>query len=928
MRLPKLAIENHQFTVILILLLVLFGVVSFITMPRSEDPAVSPASSSVIVVYPGANPLDLEELVIDPIEEVINELEDIKFLRSTAEDGLAVINVEFTSGSDPDDKYSDVVQKVNSIRTDLPEGIFRMEIYKWTVADVSILQLALLSESASYRLLEKEAERLENKLKRVAGVREVEKQAYPEQEVRVSVNLDKISQLKLSLNQVLGAIQSNNANIPGGNVDIGTQRFNIKTSGSYGSIDDIKNTIVDAKGGKIIYLKDIAEVDFNYEDKKYFARFNGERALFISVTQKEGTNVFDVVDGLKAEINKFKSELPEGIKLDTVFDVSESVSFRLNGFFSNLLQGLLLVGIVVFIAIGLRASIIVILAIPFSIMIGIGVLDLSGYGIEQMSIAGLVIALGLLVDNAIVVIENISRFMKLGHSKIDAAIKGTQQIAWAIVSSTATTVLAFVPIIMMQNITGDFIRSMPTTVVYTLSASLLISLMLTPYLSSKFIKIENINKESKFKSFSNKFIEGHYRRQLSLSLKYPKTVVAISIIVFMGSLMLFPLVGVSFFPKAEKPQMIININTPEGSSIDKTDEVAKYIENILSQKDEVKIYATNIGKGNPRIYYNIIPKNETATHAQIFLELRERDSDIFYSLLAELRDTASNFAGAKIEVKEFEQGPPVNAPIEIRVVGENLTELKRISKDVEKMFLETDGTININNPLGTSKTDLKININRAKAGMLGVPVVEIDRTVRAAMAGINVSNYKDKTGKEYGIVVRLPVEEKTKIEDFDRIYVSSMMGASIPLKQLASIEFEASPMKISHYYLERNSNITSDVQTGYSVDAVTNEIIKKLDNYNWPKGYKYNVAGELEKREESFGGMLQAIIIAVIGIFGVLVLQFRSYSQPLIVFSAIPLASDWFNCSIINYGLQLFIHRIYWFNKFSWDSCKQFYNSC
>ncbi|MEE9116962.1 MAG: efflux RND transporter permease subunit, partial [Calditrichia bacterium] len=487
MRLPKLAIENHQFTIILVLLLVLFGLVSFLIMPRSEDPQVSPAASTVIVIYPGATPEDMEELVLDPIEEVLNELEDIKHIKSRAEDGLALVNIEFLSGNDPDDKYSDVVQKVNSIRSALPENIVNLEIQKWSVSDVQILQLALMSDSASYRELEREAERLKKSLETTAGVRKVKMWAFPEQEIRISIDLQKMAQNRLSLNRVIGAIQSANQNIPGGYIDIGARRFNVQTSGSYESIEEIKTTVVNSAENNLLYLKDLAEISYDYEDNTYFARFKGKKAVFVTVSQKIGTNIFTIRDALEDKITTFQTSLPAKIELDTVFDQSESVGYRLNGFFLNLFQGLILVGLVVLMAVGLRASGIVILAIPVSIMIGIGFVDLSGYGLEQMSIAGLVIALGLLVDNAIVVIENISRFMKMGYSNKEAAIKGTSQIAWAVVSSTTTTVLAFIPIMMMQNITGDFIRSMPVTVVYTLSASLLISLILTPYLSSKFL---------------------------------------------------------------------------------------------------------------------------------------------------------------------------------------------------------------------------------------------------------------------------------------------------------------------------------------------------------------------------------------------------------------------------------------------------------
>jgi multidrug efflux pump subunit AcrB len=890
MRLPKLAIENHQFTIILVLLLVLFGLVSFLSMPRSEDPQVSPAASTTVVIYPGATPEDMEELVIDPIEEVLNELEDIKHIKSRAEDGMALVNIEFLSGTDPDEKYSDVVQKVNSIRSVLPENIVSLEIQKWSVSDVFILQLALMSDSASYREIEREAERLKKSLERTAGVKKVKIWAFPEQEIRISIDLQKMAQNRLSLNQVIGAIQGANQNIPGGYVDIGARRFNVQTSGSYESIEETKNTVVNSSENNLLYLKDLAEISYDYEDDTYFARFKDKNAVFVTVNQKVGTNIFTIRDVLEEKIKSFENNLPAKIELDTVFDQSESVGYRLNGFFKNLFQGLILVGMVVLLVVGLRASGIVILVIPVSIMIGIGFVDLSGYGIEQMSIAGLVIALGLLVDNAIVVIENISRFMKMGYSNKESAIKGTSQIAWAVVSSTTTTVLAFIPIMMMQNITGDFIRSMPVTVVYTLSASLLISLILTPYLSTRFLKISDVQKERKMRQFLNHEIENRYRKTLNFGLNRPKLIILIALIVFTGSLGLFPLVGVSFFPKAEKPQFIINVDTPDGSNLERTDQVAQYVDSLLMNRPEIQHYAINIGHGNPRIYYNVIPRRNTSTHAQFFITLKERDLDTFNQLIYDLRNQLQGVPGAKIEVKEFEQGPPVEAPIAVRILGDNLKILKEISLDVENMILSTQGTINIRNPLSTSKTDIHVKINRDKAGFLGIPLVDIDKTIRAAVAGLPISKFRDLEGKEYNMVLRLPFTGKIDYEDLDKIYVSSITGAQVPLRQVANIQFKGSPMLINHYNLERNVTITSDVEGDFSVDQVTRKIINELESYDWPLGYRYSMGGELESREESFGGMAKAAIVAIIGIFAVLVLQFRSYTQPLIVFSAIPLA--------------------------------------
>lgn len=617
MRLPKLAIENFQFTLIIFVLLTLIGVVAFFTMPRSEDPQVASPTANVVVVYPGTSPEDMERLVIDPIEEALNELDDIKNIFARTENDLAIVTIEFIYGNDPDEKFSDVVQKVNSIRDNLPAEILSLDMNKFKISDfVNIFQVALISDSIDYRQIEKEAEYLKNRLEKVNGLKKVKTFAIPEQEIRISVDLQKTASMRISLNEIVGAIQSNNANIPGGNIDLGAKRFSITTSGPFQSLEDIRNTIIRTSEHHIVYLKDIAEISFAHEEVNYFARYNQRPAAFVTGTQKEGTNIFAIMDDVHQIVDDYQTSLPESIRIEWVFDQSKSVTKRVNSFFSNLLQGIILVGIIMLLILGFRASLIVLIAIPISILIGIGFLDLNHFGIEQMSITGLVIALGLLVDNAIVVTENVSRFMKMGYGFKEAAVEGTSQVSWAIVSSTATTVLAFLPIIFMQDISGDFIRSMPLTVVFTLLASLLISLTLTPFLASRFCKSHSQNNETRVQKRIGKFVQYVYRKRLDFALAHPKMTLAGATFVFIFSLALFPLIGISFFPKAEKPQFLINVDLPKGASLDKTDEITRTVEAILAGRSDVHNVTANIGDGNPVVYYNSMPRNQASNKAQ------------------------------------------------------------------------------------------------------------------------------------------------------------------------------------------------------------------------------------------------------------------------------------------------------------------------
>jgi len=388
----------------------------------------------------------------------------------------------------------------------------------------------------------------------------------------------------------------------------------------------------------------------------------------------------------------------------------------------------------------------------------------------------------------------------------------------------------------------------------------------------------------------NRFAEGPYRRMLNSAVTRPALVLTTALVVFVGSLGLFPLVGVSLFPKAEKPQFLINIDTPKGTSLDKTDAVARDVEALLAARPAVRHFATNVGRGNPRVYYNEWPKNESSTHAQIFVETRDRDAESIAALIGDLRAAFARYPGAEVEIKAFAQGPPLEAPVAIKVIGDDMEALRGLARDVEAILAGTPGTLNLDNPTARAQTDLHVRINRDKAGLLGIPLVEVDRTVRASMAGLPVATYRDRDGEDHPIVVRLPIEHRPSPDDFDRIAVASKTGARIPLRQVATLDLQAGPTRIEHFDLERAATVTADVGDGYNTEAMTAEIVEQLDALAWPPGYRYYVAGEQETREESFGGLGQALLVALLGIFGVLVLQFRSFRQPVIVFAAIPFA--------------------------------------
>jgi multidrug efflux pump subunit AcrB len=890
MKFSEFFVRNASFTLIIFLMVMMLGISSLLNMPRGEDPPFDAPIFVVLAIFPGTSPADIEELVADPIEDVIYELDDIKKIETACDDGVMLMQIEFNYGVDREVKNNDITREVNKLLPELPDDIYQLEIIKAASSDVAILQSALISETASYAELEKKAEELKTRLEKLSDLKRVEIQAFPSQEVQVKIDLEKMAQNRLALNQVLGAIQANNINIPGGSIDIGPKRFNIKTASDFHSLEDIRRTVVHTSPeGRIVNLSDIADVRYGEEDASHLARYNGRRAVWVVTMMKDRKNIVQVREKVEPVLASFKETLPAGMELEISFDQAESVQRRLGGLARDFGIAVLLV-LLTLLPLGPRASLVVMISIPLSLAIGLAILDLLDYTLNQLSIVGMVVALGLLVDDSIVIVENIERFLRMGYSKREAAIAATKQIGVAVVGCTATLVLAFLPLAFLPEGSGQFIRSLPMAVIMTVLASLFVALTIIPFLSSHMLKPHERPEGNIFLRAFNRYLNKPYHGVLEWAFKHPVLTLAGAALIFAGSLALIPKIGFSLFPMSEKPMMMVNIETPLGMNLDETDQIARYVESDLLSRPEVASVSANIGKGNPRVYYNEFQREASPNYAQLFILL---DPGMHMPEITAFSDTLrarfAAYPGAEIRVVNFQQGPPVVAPIEIRILGQNLDTLRALSLKVENMMENTEGTLYVNNRLRRTKTDMEVVIDRDKAGMLGILPAEIARTVRLGLAGLEAGTFRTEEGEEYKVNVSLYENKEEALQLFSRIYVSSLSGALVPLSQVATLELKNSPSLIRHFNKERYTNVNSFVKTGYNTDLLTDEILEKLETIDLPEGYSFVAAGERESREESFAGMGTIIIIAFFGLLAILILEFRTFKSTLIVLSVVPL---------------------------------------
>ncbi|MFC3197769.1 efflux RND transporter permease subunit [Parapedobacter deserti] len=891
MDLIRYPIKNYQFTLIVVLMVVAVGVSSILTMPRAEDPEMQPPNFPVVVVYPGTTPKDMEQLVVKPMETRLYDLDNMKRIRTTIVNGLAVLFVEYEHGTDYDTKYQELIREVSAMRSALPEDIYSIDVQQIDPTGVNVLQVALVSENASRKVMKDVAEKLKEELEKVRALKNVKITGLADQLVRVDVEPARLAQLGIPLNQVMQAIQSEGANIPGGSVHAGGKVFSIKTSGNYQHIEDIKNTIVSSVGGKNIRLGDIANVYTGFAPETHITRLNGYRAVFVNAAQKAGENISHTQDTYLKVLDRFEQQLPENVALVLHFDQGENVNKRLSGLGIDFLIAVTLV-LVTLLPLGIRASLVVMIAVPLSLAMGIVTLNAFGYSLNQLSIVGFVVALGLVVDDSIVVVENIERWMRDGFSRVEAAIRGTRQIALAVIGCTVTLAIAFMPLMFMPEVAGDFIRSLPMAVIGSVIASMLVALLVVPLLSSRLLKPHENPGGNAVLRWLQRGIHSTYAVLLEKALRRPWQTVVIALAIFLGALALVPVIGFSLFPASEKPQFLIRINAPLQANIYTTDSIARQIEQELGAMPEVRYVASNVGKGNPRVYYNVEQANERADFAELFVQLQPDTSPGEKEALIErLRRRWTPYLGAKVEVKNFEQGVPIISPVEVRLFGEHLDTLKQLAAHVETMMERTPGALYINNPVRNDKTDIQVAIDREKALALGVPTANIDRTVRLVLAGVDVTTYTDPASDDddYFVRVSVPRPAYPDLSVFDEVYIDNAAGQGIPLSQLATLKLVPSPPAIYHINKERTVSVNCFVDAGYTNSAVINDVIRQMDGMRLPAGYRYEMGGEVESREQSFGGFGTVILITVFLFIAVLVLEFKTLKSTLIVLSVIPL---------------------------------------
>ncbi|MEJ2098852.1 MAG: efflux RND transporter permease subunit [Desulfobacterales bacterium] len=879
---------KRQVTVLaLLVLIVVAGVYCYVTLPRESFPDITIPYVFVTTTYEGVAPEDMEELITIPIERKLKGIDDVEEIRSTSAEGLSTVAIKFLPKVDIDDALQKVREKVDQAKNDLPAELENDPVIKEVnFSDLPVIRV-VLSGPLSLRRLQNLAEDIQDRLESIPGVLEARLTGGLEREIHVEFDLDRVGAYNVPFSSIVGSVTNSNVNMPSGSMDIGEGKYLVRVPEDFQHPSEIFSIVAFVRDGKPVYLRDVATIKDAFKDPLTRSRINQEKSVTIAVLKRSGENIVRVTDEVKRVIKEMRQELPQSLKIDLTADQSNDVRLMVSDLENNIISGLILVLAVIFVFIGGQSAVFVALAIPYSMFITFTLLAGFNITLNMVVLFSLILSLGMLVDNGIVIVENIYRHMQQGASRQEAAAVGTDQVAWPVITSTLTTLGAFVPMLFWPGVMGEFMRFLPETLIMALTASLFVALVINPVLSARYQKLKNTqsirnpkDKESLVKRF--------YLMILKWSLGHRLVVIASAVILLVGAVLgyVFFGKGVEFFPETEPRRAYVNIKAPEGTNLDTSDKLVAEIEKIVAPYKDIRYVISNIGAvgGDP------FSQGGTGTHiSRVVLDFkdfhdRSRPSS---EIIKEVRQKISNTVyGADVQVEKEEEGPPTGPPINIEISGEDIMVLGELAARVRRVIKDIPGLVDLKDNFVRGKPEIAVQVDKEKAALMGLDTYTIAYTVKSAINGVKAGVYRE--GKdEYDIIARLPENDRNSIESLKRITVSGPQGEPIPLTSLATVSLGSGIGAIMRLDQKRVVTVSGDA-SGRLANDVIKEINARLSQQmNWPKGYRYRFTGEQQEQAKAQAFLSKAFFACIAIILLILFTEFNSFVTPLIIMASV-----------------------------------------
>ncbi|MFC1478818.1 efflux RND transporter permease subunit [Candidatus Margulisiibacteriota bacterium] len=888
------ALKKIAVVFMLIIAISLIGIGSYMSIPREATPDITIPYIIISTVYPGVSPSDMETLVTDKLEKEFKGLDDLKKITSSSGESYSSIVLEFDTGVDIEDALQKVRDKVSTVKSELPDDAEDPMVMEINLSEFPIMVVNISGPVGLVRLKEV-AEDLKDELEAHRGVLRVDVTGGRDKEVQVLVDSKKLKAYELTIDSLVRSLQAENLDMPGGTIDLGSSKYLVRIPGEYQSIDEIANTVVKAKYGKIIRLKDIAAVRFTFKEKESSSRMNKSDSVSLSIIKRSGENLISTADDVKEIVNC--SKLPPDTRVEILGDMSKDIKSLVDEMESSLFAGLIFVVLVLMFFMGFRNAVIVALAIPFSFAIAISVLNALGITLNMVVLFSLILALGMLVDNAIVVVENIYRHLQDGYNRMEAARLGAAGVSMPILASTSTTLAAFSPLLFWPGIMGGFMGFLPKTLITTLLASYFVAMIINPVLASKFMVLPKIRNSGNGKSHKLRHqgpVMMRYKKVLTAVLretKWQAVILTAMIIMFVLSLASFSFMEKEFFPRTTPEQFYIYVNTPPGSTLENTDKIVRIIEKRLEGLDDIELYVANVGAVGAGTSF--ASGKAEPTFAQIVVDLVPREdlkNDPFVTQ-ARIRELVRDMAGATIKVEAPQHGPPTGgAPVNIRLIGPEFETLKNISAKIQGIMKKIEGLADIRDSHKEGRPEIHVSIDRRKAALLGANTFQIASTIRSAINGIKATTYRAEN-EEYDVIIQLDEKQRSSIPDLEQLGIQSFKGDKpfIMLKALARVETRGGYNTIPHYDLDRLITIQADVTGALRSPQAIKAIDEEVQKMDLPSGYRIEYGGESEEMDKAFSFLGKAFGIAVMLIVIILIALFNSFAYPVIIGTTIML---------------------------------------
>ncbi len=889
MKITDFSIKHSLTVFVLIFVLIVAGSYAYISLPRESFPDITIPIITVKTAYPGVSPEDIESLITREIETELKALDNVEEMSSVSAEGGSMITVEFEAETDVDDSLQKVKDKVDLAKPELPEEAEEPIVNEVNLSEFPIM---LISISGDYSLakLKEIAGDMEEDIESVQGVLDAEIIGGIDREVHIDVHPDRLKEYGLSFDDIINTVRRENVNIPGGYIDIKDYEYSVNVPSEFETAAPIGNLVVKSAGGKPVYIKDVADVSFGYEERETKARLNGKEAVSLSVQKRSGENIIDISNRLRKVLNKWENILPRQTSISIMADQSEDIKDMVEELENNIISGFVLVIVVLMLFLGLRNSTFVAVAIPFSMLITFLILKVLGVSLNMVVLFSLILALGMLVDNAIVVVENIFRHRQEGGGMVEAAKDATDEVAVPIIVSTVTTLCAFAPLLFWPGVTGKFMNFLPKTLIITLSASLFVAVIINPVLCSSFMKLKE--RDYKTKQSGESRTINIYRGLLRTALKHRKKFVAggfLALFVVAG-LYYFTGKGVEFFPEIQPQKLYIDVDAPSGTKLETTDTFVKKIEQIVSQAPDVKNYAGNTGsRGSSEIQLTGSEGTPNVGRVTVeFLDYHER-SQSTWKTMESIRQKTDRIAGAKIKVSKEEHGPPTGPPVNVEVSGDNFKTLAELAERIKERIKDIEGVMNLRDDFDSGRPEIKINLDREKASLAGLSSADVAKTVRTAVYGSDISELRQGED-EYDIRIRSSKEKMKSLKDIENLRITKR-GKSVPLSSIADVELSTTSGAINRKNNERVITVMADAVPGYNGTDVLGRVRKELRDLEIPEGYNIKYTGESEDRKEAVDFLSEAFLYVIFLIALILVFEFDSIVLPLTILFSVVLST-------------------------------------